>query len=257
MAGAVCAAVQIAVLRRSALGRAVRRARDIPAPWRERGKDRVEMLHDACLAADHHAVAAFQPPHPAAGPDIDIVDPSRHQLLGAPDVVDVIGIAAVDQDVVGLERGQNVGDRLVDDRRRHHQPYRPRLLQFFDEIRERGRPYGMFRGELTDRFWRHVEDHALMASLEKPPDHVGAHPAEADHSELHGNSPLKTGLRGFFDQGGKIVVEQGSDALDGDVRRRQRGDNPGIVGVLALTREHRGHPISPDLLDRGLSSTRT
>ena len=27
-------------------------------------------------------------------------------------------------------------------------------------------------------------------------------------------------------------------------------DDPGIVGVLALTRQHRGHAITPDLLDR-------
>ena len=75
------------------------RARNIAAAWRKRAEDRVEMLHDIALAADHHAIAALQAPHAAAGADIDVMDPLGVQLLGAANVVDVIGIAAVNQDV--------------------------------------------------------------------------------------------------------------------------------------------------------------
>jgi hypothetical protein len=42
---------------------------------------------------------------------------------------------------------------------------------------------------LADQFFHHfrrpVEHHALVARPEKPPHHVGAHPAQTDHSELH------------------------------------------------------------------------
>ena len=34
-----------------------------------------------------------------------------------------------------------------------------------------------------------------MAAFEKPPHHVGAHPTESDHSQLHGDSFIRTSLR--------------------------------------------------------------
>jgi hypothetical protein len=34
-----------------------------------------------------------------------------------------------------------------------------------------------------------------MASLEEPPHHVGAHPAQAYHSELHRRLPFKNRFR--------------------------------------------------------------
>src|SRR4051794_28291227 len=100
MAGAVGPAMQIAELGSAgwqlfaAGGR-----RYLAFAGSERRKDRIEALDDRLLAADHHAIAPLEPPYSAAGPDIDIVDAPRRQLLGAPDIVDVIGIAAIDQDV--------------------------------------------------------------------------------------------------------------------------------------------------------------
>src|SRR5262245_17431674 len=35
----------------------------------------------------------------------------------------------------------------------------------------------------------HVEDHALVPTLDETAHHVRAHPAEADHSELHRQPP--------------------------------------------------------------------
>ena len=135
MAGAVWPAMQIALLGRAgAQFLASRRGRDVAPAGGQGRKNRIETLNHRLFAADHHAVAALQPPHPAAGPDIDIVDPPRHQLLGAPDIVDVVGIAAVDQDVVRLEGRQDIRDGLVDNGRRHHQPDHPRLLQLFHQI---------------------------------------------------------------------------------------------------------------------------
>src|SRR5215831_5420321 len=89
MAGAVRTAVQIAVLG-SSVHRAARGAWDVATGRRQGGKDRVEMFDDPSFAADHHAVAAFQPPDTAAGADVDIVDALGRQLLGAANVVDVI-----------------------------------------------------------------------------------------------------------------------------------------------------------------------
>ena len=57
---------------------------------------------------------------------------------------------------------------------------------FFTRSASEEAPDRFLLGQLLDRFGRPVEDHALMASLEQPPHHVGAHPAESDHSELHG-----------------------------------------------------------------------
>ena len=54
------------------------------------------------LAADHQAVAALQAPDAAAGADIGVVNAARLQLLGAANVVDVIRVAAIDDDVALL-----------------------------------------------------------------------------------------------------------------------------------------------------------
>ena len=71
------------------------------------------MLDHVLLAADHHAVAALQAPYAAACAHVHVVDPFGCQFLGAPDVVDVVGIAAVDEDVARIEVRQQVGDGLV------------------------------------------------------------------------------------------------------------------------------------------------
>jgi hypothetical protein len=48
------------------------------------------------------------------------VDPLRREFLGAPDVIHVVGIAAVDEDVFRLKVGQEVGDGFLHDCRRDH-----------------------------------------------------------------------------------------------------------------------------------------
>ena len=59
------------------------------------------------------------------------------------------------------------------------------FVELLHEVRERGGADRLLLDQLLHRFRRPVEDHALMASLEQPPHHVGAHSAESDHSELH------------------------------------------------------------------------
>ena len=134
VAGAVGTAVQVALFGGAAEFLAARRARNVADAGSEGGEDGIEMLDDVFFAADHHAVAAFESPDTAAGADVDVVDFFGRQFLGAADVVDVIGIAAVDQDVAGFEKRQQVSDGLVDHRGRNHQPDGARFLQLLHEV---------------------------------------------------------------------------------------------------------------------------
>src|SRR5262245_41747638 len=96
-------AVQVAQLRCAADLLTPWGARDGTESWGEGLEDGVEILDGPVRPADHHAVAALQPPDAAAGADVDIVNPPRGEFLGPADIVDVVGVAAVDQDVVLLQ----------------------------------------------------------------------------------------------------------------------------------------------------------
>src|SRR5712691_11226755 len=97
--GAVRPAVQISLLGGPADLLASRRARNVSDAGPQPRKDRVEALDDVVLAADHHAVPALQAPDAAARAHVDVVNALRRELLRPTDIVDVVGIAAVDQDV--------------------------------------------------------------------------------------------------------------------------------------------------------------
>ena len=112
MARAVWAAVEVTLFSRAAELLATRRARDVADAWRQRGEDGIEMFDDVLLAANHHAVSALKSPDAAAGAHVDVMDTLRREFLRAPNVVDVIRIAAVDEDVACLQMGQQIGDRL-------------------------------------------------------------------------------------------------------------------------------------------------
>src|SRR6476646_2260686 len=126
--GTVCAAVQITELGSAADLLAPGGARDVSDPGRQRLEDRVETPYGSLWSPDHHAIAPLQAPDAAAGTNIHIVDVFGRELVGAPDVVDVVGVAAVDKDVAALEVRHDVGNRVVHGRGRDHQPDRPRLL---------------------------------------------------------------------------------------------------------------------------------
>src|SRR5208282_6943321 len=104
VACAVGSAMEIAVLGGAGGSLlAARRARRRLERRRERGKDRIEVLYDFRLAADHLAEAAVQSPYAAAGTGIDVMDSLRLERPGAPDIIDVVGVAAVDDNVAGFE----------------------------------------------------------------------------------------------------------------------------------------------------------
>ena len=158
--------MQIALLGRSARVFAPRGAWDIAAARREAGKDRVETLYDFRFPSDHHAIAALQPPNAAAGADIDVVDALGRQFLGSADVIDVIGVAAIDQDIVAFEMGQQIGDGLVDHAGRDHQPDGAGPRQHLRELGRRGGADGSLSYQVSHGLRRHVEDRTTVAALQ-------------------------------------------------------------------------------------------
>ena len=138
MAGAGRAGMDIALLGARIAALAARRARDVAEPGRQRVEDRIEPVDRLLVAADHHAVAALEPPDAARGADVDIVDALLAQRLGAADVVLVEGVAAVDDDVARSSRPASVVDRLLGDRRRPAASPRPRaaLSSCLDQVLE-------------------------------------------------------------------------------------------------------------------------
>ena len=95
---------------------------------------------DVVLAADHEAEAAVETEHAAARPAVDVVDTARLEARGTIDVVAVVRVAAVDDDVALVEVREQLVDRGVDERRRHHDPHRPRLRELGAEVGDRRRP---------------------------------------------------------------------------------------------------------------------
>jgi len=151
----------------------------------ERGKDRIESLHHGVLAADHQAISALAAPDAAAGSNIHVMDALAGKVLRAPDIVHVIGIAAVDDDVPGREVREHLIDGRVHGRGGDHQPHRPWRLELLHEIDDRRRADRVGSNQFLDLLGRPVEHHTLMTTGQQPMDHVGAHTAESDHSELH------------------------------------------------------------------------
>ncbi len=78
----------------------------LPRPGAQGLEDRLEPLDHGRLAADHQAVAALETEHAAAGAGIDVGDLLGGQVLGAPDIVLEVRVAAVDHRVAGLEQGR-------------------------------------------------------------------------------------------------------------------------------------------------------
>ncbi len=109
-------------------------------------------------------------------------------LQGArpPDVVAIIGIAAVDDDVVRLKPRRELHDGVVRRiARREHHPDRPRPSQDIRDLRERlGRFCAVLR-ELGYGRGIPVINDALVAIPHQPARDVGAHPSKPDNPDFH------------------------------------------------------------------------
>ena len=118
-----------------------------------------------------------------------VADLVKDQAIGADSLIDLVKKLekprAVWLMVPAAVVDQTVSDHLVHHRRRDHQPEGARPVQFLHEVGERRGADRFFLDELRHGLRRAVEDHALMASLEEAPYHVGTHAAQSYHSELH------------------------------------------------------------------------
>ena len=176
MPGAIRTAKQIALFGGAAGFFSSRRARDVPAAGCQRGKNGIQALDHCRLASNHHAVTALQSPNATAGSDIDVVNSLCCEFLRAPNIVHVIGVAAVNECIARFEQRQKIGNGLVHHRGWNHQPDRTRLIQFLHEVGERRSTDGSFFGQVLDRFGNPIKDGASMAPFDESSNHVGAHP---------------------------------------------------------------------------------
>ena len=147
---------------------------------------------DVRLAADHQAVAALEAPDAAARADVDVVDALRRQLAWrggcrrrSSELPPSITMSP------GSSSGSSSAMRRVDDRRRHHQPdARAASSSFVDEVvRATSRRSRLpWPAPATASGDTSKTTHAWPPRMQAP-HHVRAHPAEADHSELHRLTP--------------------------------------------------------------------
>src|SRR5712692_4539861 len=177
MAGAGRSAVEVALFGCAAGFFTPRRARRVAAAGRERFENGIQMVDNVVFAADHLAIAALEAPDAAAGADVDVVNAAGGKFLGAANVVDVVGVATVDEDVAGFEFGGEVMESCIDDAGGDHEPDGAGLGEFLYEIVEGGGADGAFAGELLNGVGTAVVDDALVFVFLETAHHVGAHPA--------------------------------------------------------------------------------
>src|SRR5260370_15768190 len=82
-------------------------------------------------------MAALTSSATAAGADVDVVQCLRGEVFRTPDVVDVVRIAAVDDDVAGVEFCGKILQRGVHHCGRNHEPDCAPPLQLLHQIVER------------------------------------------------------------------------------------------------------------------------
>jgi hypothetical protein len=106
------------------------------------------------------------------------------------DIVLPEGIAAIDNGVSFLQKaGQLLDGCLSNGTGRQHDPDNPWRPQFCDKILKAHRPCGAFPCETSDRFWIVVIYNGRVSGSHEAVDNVAAHPAKANHSQLHAQSP--------------------------------------------------------------------
>ena len=194
--GTVRPAMQEALLGRARVAAAPARALDAAGAGREGLEDRRQVRDDRWLAADHQAVAAVLAGDAAAGADVDVVLVVLGKLVGPADIVAVVGVAAIDDDVAGLEERREPRQLVVDDGGGHHHPDGARRGHLRDQVGERrgSRRAVLLRSRHGSTV--HVVDHAFVALLQEAAHHACPHPPQPDHSQLHRRSPSFQFARG-------------------------------------------------------------
>src|SRR5262245_32300266 len=89
----------------------------------KRRKEWIKVLNRACFAADHQTITAFKAFGAATRTDVHVVNALGAEFFRTPNVIDVIRIAAIDDDVPGVEVSRKIGDCLINGRGRDHEPH--------------------------------------------------------------------------------------------------------------------------------------
>ena len=131
--------------------------------------------------------------------------------------------------------GSEIGDGLVDHAGRDHQPDGARLRQLLDELGQRGRADGFLLHQLGDRLRGHVVHDAFVPAPHEPAHHVRAHPAEADHSQLHALSSSTDVTIGRRPKGGVLEDVDELAVAPGDL---DDTDDPSLDGSSAPVDEN-------------------
>ena len=170
--------------------------------------------------------------------------PLALQLLGAADVVDVVGIAAVDQDVALLRAAAaSSWIELVDDRRRAPSARRPRSASAWRRSPRRAGADGLAAALVDDVLdglaWSRSQTTHWCPPRSSRTHHVAAHATQTDHSQLHGSllSGLTEPARG---QSRSFTLRTLSPSCHSTTtasampRNRPVPTTPGIARMLAL-----------------------
>src|ERR1700751_4152868 len=145
MPGTRWPAVDVSVFGGASEFLAARRARNVADAGSESLEDGIELLYGFSGTANHHAIAAFEAPHAAAGSDIDVVNALLLETLGAADIIFEVGVAAVDDGVSRFEElGESLHGLFGGATGRHHDPHRSRGLQFVGQILQGSGRHGAF-----------------------------------------------------------------------------------------------------------------
>src|SRR5262249_9019664 len=162
------------------------RSRNIARPGRERDKNRIKTVDDVLLAANHHAVSAFEAPDPAARSDVNVMQAAPLERLSTADIVFPEGVAAIDDDIARCEQHAKLVDGAFRDLAgRQHQPDRARLAELAHELFEPASPCGPFVGQYPDGLRLPVKYDCVVSVLHQPANDVAAHAPQSNDSDLH------------------------------------------------------------------------
>jgi len=141
------------------------------------------------VAADHHAIAALQPPDAAGRAHIQIGDAVTMQLMGAADIVFEKAIAAIDDAVALVHQLAQCGDGLFGDPAGgQHDPDRTWRLQLLNQVFERSGAFRLSFGSVLQRLHGPcigIEANHHVTGPHHPPADIGPHAAQSDNPQLH------------------------------------------------------------------------
>src|SRR6266852_5044378 len=114
--------VQVPLLSSSTNLFSSRCARDCIDARSQGREDRVEVLDDILLTANHQAVTALETPDASTRSSVNVVNALGFKLSSAPNIIVVVGITAIDDDVAWCEMWNDGFQCRIYRGSRHHQP---------------------------------------------------------------------------------------------------------------------------------------